>query len=97
MEARPELAAVQLSVPIARGARVTLRLLPEDKVLLGERAAARGMPAAPTSRPSFARINGSLRRYRIGSLRRCERWSRSSLHSGETSTRSAQLCPREAR
>lgn len=41
-----ELAAIRPSVPIARDARITIRLVPEDRLLLRERAAARGMPAA---------------------------------------------------
>ena len=32
--------------PVARDARVTVRLIPDDSLLLRERAAARGMPAA---------------------------------------------------
>lgn len=43
---QPEFAAVQPSAPIARDARLTVRLVPEDRLLLRERAAARGMPAA---------------------------------------------------
>ena len=41
-----EIAAVDTPAPIARGARVTVRLLPEDRALLAERANARGIPAA---------------------------------------------------
>ena len=41
-----EFAAVRPSAPIARDARITVRLVPEDRLLLRERAAARGMPAA---------------------------------------------------
>lgn len=41
-----ELAAVRPSTPIARDARITVRLVPEDRLLLRERATARGMPAA---------------------------------------------------
>ena len=41
-----ELATIRPSVPIARDARITIRLVPEDRLLLRERAAARGMPAA---------------------------------------------------
>ena len=43
---QPESAAVQPSAPIARDARLTVRLVPDDRLLLRERAAARGMPAA---------------------------------------------------
>jgi len=41
-----ELVAVEPSIPLARDARITVRLVPEDRLLLRERAAARGMPAA---------------------------------------------------
>jgi hypothetical protein len=41
-----EVQALHPSIPTARHARVTVRLLPEDKALLAARAAARGMPAA---------------------------------------------------
>jgi O-acetyl-ADP-ribose deacetylase (regulator of RNase III) len=41
-----ELAAIQHPAPVARDARVTVRLVPDDSLLLRERAAARGMPAA---------------------------------------------------
>src|SRR5215469_7106644 len=41
-----EFAAIRPSTPIARDARITVRLVPEDRLLLRERAAARGMPAA---------------------------------------------------
>ena len=41
-----EFAKVERPTPIARDARVTVRLVPDDSLLLRERAAARGMPAA---------------------------------------------------
>jgi hypothetical protein len=41
-----ELPAVQRPDTVARDARVTVRLVPDDSLLLRERAAARGMPAA---------------------------------------------------
>jgi hypothetical protein len=41
-----EFAAIRPSIPIARDARITVRLVPEDRLLLRERAAARGMRAA---------------------------------------------------
>jgi hypothetical protein len=41
-----EIQSLHPSVPTVRDARVTVRLLPEDKALLRARAAARGMPAA---------------------------------------------------
>jgi hypothetical protein len=41
-----ELAAIQRPAPVARDARLTVRLVPDDSLLLRERAAARGMPAA---------------------------------------------------
>jgi hypothetical protein len=41
-----EFANVDRPIPIARDARVTVRLVPDDSFLLRERAAARGMPAA---------------------------------------------------
>jgi hypothetical protein len=41
-----ELTAVERPTPVARDVRVTVRLVPEDRLLLAERAAARGMPAA---------------------------------------------------
>jgi hypothetical protein len=37
---------IPIPIPIARDARVTVRLVPDDSFLLRERAAARGMPAA---------------------------------------------------
>lgn len=43
---QPETAVVQPLAPIARDARLTVRLVPEDRLLLRERDAARGMPAA---------------------------------------------------
>ena len=41
-----EFVVVRASIPIARDARITIRLVPEDRLLLRECAAARGMPAA---------------------------------------------------
>jgi predicted DNA binding CopG/RHH family protein len=41
-----ELTPVERPTPLARDVRVTVRLVPEDRMLLRERAAARGMPAA---------------------------------------------------
>ena len=41
-----EALTVERPPPVARGARVTVRLVPDDSLLLRERAAARGMPAA---------------------------------------------------
>jgi hypothetical protein len=41
-----ELDSVRPSIAIARNARITIRLVPEDRLLLRERAAARRMPAA---------------------------------------------------
>lgn len=41
-----ERAAIDTPRPIARGARITVRLLPEDRALLVERARARGIPVA---------------------------------------------------
>lgn len=38
--------AIQRPAPLARDARLTVRLVPHDRLLLRERAAARGMPAA---------------------------------------------------
>lgn len=44
--AEVEASAVERSAAVARAARVTVRLVPDDSLLLRERAAARGMPAA---------------------------------------------------
>jgi hypothetical protein len=41
-----ELTAVERPSPVARDVRVTVRLVPDDRLLLRERAAARGLPAA---------------------------------------------------
>lgn len=41
-----ELAAIDTPAAIARGARMTVRLVPEDRALLARRATARGIPAA---------------------------------------------------
>lgn len=41
-----ESTAVQRPAPVVRDARVTVRLVPDDRFLLRERASARGMPAA---------------------------------------------------
>lgn len=38
--------AIERPAPVARRARLTVRLVPEDRLLLRERAAARGLPAA---------------------------------------------------
>jgi hypothetical protein len=44
--AAPELALTERPVAVARDARITVRLVPADRLLLRERAAARGMRAA---------------------------------------------------
>ena len=44
--AKPEFAIPERPVTQARDARITIRLVPADRLLLRERAAARGMPAA---------------------------------------------------
>jgi mobilization protein NikA len=41
-----EFTAERRPAPVARDARVSVRLVPDDRLLLRERAAARGMPAA---------------------------------------------------
>ena len=41
-----KLTAIQRPAPVARDARLTVRLVPDDNRLLRERAAARGLPAA---------------------------------------------------
>jgi len=41
-----KLAAIERAAPVARDARLTVRLVSDDNRLLRERAAARGLPAA---------------------------------------------------
>jgi hypothetical protein len=64
--------AIAPLVPVdLRDARVTVRLVPEDRALLRERAAARTMPAQRTSPCWSGLICGSSRRSPIGSSRLC--------------------------
>jgi predicted DNA binding CopG/RHH family protein len=57
---------------VARDARVTVRLVPDDNLLLRERAAARGMPAASYVSSLVRSHLRSLAHCPIGSSRRCD-------------------------
>jgi hypothetical protein len=66
-----EFGKVERPTPIARDARVTVRLVPDDSLRLRERAAARGMPAATyvssLVRARLQRIIQAARSGKIGS------------------------------